>query len=210
LKGIQNCSGIVLAGGKGTRLGHSKPHVRLGSMSLIEHVIDAALTLFDEVLLVVGKDADLFSVIQKQHPLLTIISDDQEGIGPMMGMYTGMKRLTTEYSLVLPCDAPFVSVPLMRALIGLARGSDAAIPIWPNKNVEPLHSVYRVSPSIQAIKSALNCGEKSVLDMIKRLEKINFVPVDSLRKFDSELHTFFNVNYSEDLKTAYEIQSVSE
>ena len=124
-----------------------------------------------------------------------------------MGIYTGMKRLTTHYSVVLPCDAPFISVPLMKRVMMLAKDSDAAIPIWPNQYLEPLHSVYRISPSIKAIEAALNLGEKSVLDMIRRLERINYVPVEALREFDSELNTFFNVNYPEDLKTANEIQS---
>ena len=207
MNGIQNCGAIVLAGGKGTRLGHSKPHVRLGSMTLLQHVIDAAVNLSDEVVLVVGRDDDSLSSLKDRHPSITIVRDGREGVGPVMGIYTGMKRLSTEYALVLTCDAPFVSVSLMRELIGLARGSDAAIPIWPNRNVEPLHSVYRVSPSIQEIESALSCGEKSVLDLIKRLEKIKYVPVEALREFDSELHTFFNVNYFKDLKIAYEIQS---
>jgi molybdopterin-guanine dinucleotide biosynthesis protein A len=176
-------------------------------MTLLQHVIDAAVNLSDEVVLVVGRDDDSLSSLKDRHPPITIVRDSMEGVGPMMGIYTGMKRLSTEYALVLPCDAPFVSVPLMRELIGLVRGFDAVIPIWPNRNVEPLHSVYRISPSIQAIESALSCGEKSILDLIKRLEKIKYVPVETLREFDSELHTFFNVNYSEDLKTAYEIQS---
>jgi molybdopterin-guanine dinucleotide biosynthesis protein A len=207
VNGIQDCGVIVLAGGKGTRLGSSKPHVILGSITLLQHVIDAAVNLSDEVVLVVGSDDDSLSSLENQHPSITIIRDSRNGVGPMMGIYTGMKRLTTGYSLVLPCDAPFISVPMMRELIMLARDSDAAIPIWPNQNLEPLHSVYRTSPSIQAIESALQSGEKSVLDLIKRLERINYVPVEALREFDSELLTFFNVNYPEDLKTAHEIQS---
>jgi molybdopterin-guanine dinucleotide biosynthesis protein A len=157
--------------------------------------------------LVVGSDEDSLSSLEEQHPSITVIRDSRDGVGPMMGIYTGMKKLTAEYALVLPCDAPFISVPLMKRLIEHARDFDAAIPIWPNQNVEPLHSVYRVSPSVKAIEPALNCGEKSVLDMIRRLENINYVPVEALREFDSELYTFFNVNYPEDLKTAYAIQS---
>jgi molybdopterin-guanine dinucleotide biosynthesis protein A len=204
---ISDCGAILLAGGKGTRLGYDKPHVRLGSRTLLQHVIDAAENISDEIVLVVGSDEDSLFSLEKQHPSITVIRDGRNGVGPMMGIYTGMKRLTTEYAVVLPCDAPFISVPLMRRLIGLARDFDAVIPIWPNEYLEPLHSVYRVSPSIKAIESALNCGEKSVLDLIKRLERVNKVPVEALREFDSELHTFFNVNYPEDLKTAYEIQS---
>ncbi len=204
---IPDCGAILLAGGKGTRLGYDKPHVRLGSRTLIQHVIDAAENISDEIVLVVGSDEDSLSSLEKQHPSITVIRDGRNGVGPMMGIYTGMKRLTTEYAVVLPCDAPFISVPLMMDLIRLARDFDAAIPIWPNQYLEPLHSVYRVSPSIQAIETALNCGEKSVLDLIKRLWRVNYVPVEALREFDSELHTFFNVNYPEDLKTAYEIQS---
>ena len=202
-----DCGAILLAGGKGTRLGYDKPHVRLGSRTLLQHVIDAAEKISDEIVLVVGGDEDSLFSLEKQHPSITVIRDDQNGVGPMMGIYTGMKRVTTEYAVVLPCDAPFISVPLMMELIRLARDSDAAIPIWPNQYLEPLHSVYRIEPSIQAIESALNGGEKSVLDLIKRLERVNKVPVEALREFDSELHTFFNVNYPEDLKTAYEIQS---
>jgi molybdopterin-guanine dinucleotide biosynthesis protein A len=81
------------------------------------------------------------------------------------------------------------------------------IPKWPNGYVEPLHSVYRLSSSIPAIESAFDVGERSVLDMIKRLDSVRYVPVDDLRRFDKELLTFFNINYPKDLDTANEIMN---
>ena len=176
-------------------------------MTLLQRVIDTAVNLSNEIVLVIGRDDDFPSFLEDRRPSITTIRDTRTGMGPMMGIYTGMKRLTSEYALVLPCDAPFISIPLMRELMGFVRGYDAAIPIWSNRNVEPLHSIYRVSPSIKAIGSALDHGEKSVLEFIKRLERTNYVHIETLREFDSELLTFFNVNYPEDLETAHEILS---
>jgi molybdopterin-guanine dinucleotide biosynthesis protein A len=207
LKDTPDCATIILAGGKGRRLGQYKPYAMLGSKRLLQYVLETAVKLSDQVVVVIGKDDDLFSNILPPHPKVIVVRDRENGLGPMMGIYSGIKTLPMEYSLVLPCDAPFISAPLMSNLMKYANNFDAAIPIWPNGNLEPIHSVYRVSSSIQAIESAINLGEKSVLDFIKRLKNINYVPVEKLRKFDSELHTFLNVNHAKDLKTADKIHA---
>jgi molybdopterin-guanine dinucleotide biosynthesis protein A len=200
-----DCAAIILAGGKGRRLGQYKPYSMLGSKMLLYYAIETAKKLSDQVVVVVSKDDDLFSNNLHSHPKVMVIRDLEDGLGPMMGMYSGMKTISMKYSLVMPCDAPFISAPLMSKLVRSANNFDAAIPFWPNGNLEPIHSVYRVSSSLRAIESAFNFGENSVLDLIKRLKKINYVPIEELRKFDNELHTFLNINYAKDIKTAYKI-----
>jgi molybdopterin-guanine dinucleotide biosynthesis protein A len=75
---ISECGAILLAGGKGTRLGYDKPHVRLGSRTLLQRVIDAAENLSNEVVLVVGSDEDSLSSLEEQHPSITVIRDSRD------------------------------------------------------------------------------------------------------------------------------------
>ncbi len=184
-----------------------KQNVELGEKNLLQHVLDVAVQLSKEIVVVYATEDDSTLILNKKDLNIITTKDRREGLGPMMGIYSGMKELSADYSVVLPCDSPFLSVPLMRALIEKAVNYDAVIPKWPNGYVEPLHSVYRLSSSIPAIESAFDVGERSVLDMIKRLDSVRYVPVDDLRRFDKELLTFFNINYPKDLDTANEIMN---
>ncbi len=199
---------IVLAGGVGKRLGQRKQKVELGQKNLLQYVLDASAQLSNEIVVVNAIEDDSTPILSSGDLNIITTTDLREGVGPMMGILSGMKKLSTDYSVVLPCDSPFISVPLMRALIEKAENYDAVIPIWPNGNVEPLHSVYRLSSSIPAIESAFEVDERSVLDMIKRLDKVRYVSIDELRRFDKELLTFFNINFPNDLETAKEILSM--
>ncbi len=200
-----DCGSIVLAGGAGKRFGERKQEVELRQKSLLQRSLDAAVQLSNEVVVVFSAQDELKPIPNYGDVDIITTKDEREGVGPMMGIYSGMKVLSTEYSVVLPCDAPFLNISLMRDLIEKAENHDAVIPQWPNGFLEPLHSVYRVSSSIPAIESAFEQSERSVLDMIKRFEDVMLVPVDELREHDRALLTFFNINHPEDLETAYEI-----
>jgi molybdopterin-guanine dinucleotide biosynthesis protein A len=192
---------LILAGGNGRRIGKRKAFLKIGNDLLINHVHRVIAQLSEEIIIVIN-DANDFNHIIKFPLKIKVIEDIKKGIGPMMGIYSGMKNMSSDYALVLPCDSPFLSLELLNYLVSNAENFDAAIPIWSNDFIEPLHSVYRVTSSIEAIESAIDAGEKRVFNMIKRLKKIKYVPVETLQKFDENLLTFYNINYKEDLETA--------
>lgn len=76
------------------------------------------------------------------------------------------------------------------------------VPLWPNGYIEPLHSVYNVSAALRASEAATEGGNLRISNMIERLERTIYVPVEELRRFDPDLLTFFNINSKEDLKRA--------
>jgi molybdopterin-guanine dinucleotide biosynthesis protein A len=196
---------LILAGGRGDRIGGKKALLNLRGKTLISYVIESALQFSDEIFVVVEKEEDIKDLDQLSQ--VSIVSDILPGKGPLVGIYSGLKHLLSEYSVVLPCDSPFIKVNVIRYLIEKAQGFDAAVPIWPNGYVEPLHSVYRVKATLRAAEEALEEGKLRVHSMVERLNKVVYISTEDLKKFDQRLISFFNINSEADLGVAEDLIS---
>jgi len=198
---------LILAGGKSGRMKENKALIKLGDKPLLLHVTERTRGLTQETVVVIGKNDDLADYESFLSPSVTVLRDIVKGMGPLAGILTGMQNMRSEYAVVLPCDSPFIKREVLTHLFKMAQGTDAAIPRWPNGNIEPLHAVYRVSAAIPAAKAALERWELLILDMIKRLGKVVYVDTEEIRKIDEELVTFFNINTQEDLTVAEKLSS---
>ena len=192
---------LILAGGKGNRIGGKKALLRLRGRILISYVIEAASEFSDEIFVVVEKEEDIEG-LGKLPNNVSVVSDIAPGRGPLVGIYSGLRYLCSEFSAVLPCDSPFIKVEVVRHLIEKAQGFDAAVPIWPNGYVEPLHSVYRVKAALRAAEEALEEGKFRVQNMVERLSKVVYISMEDLKRFDPGLISFFNINSDVDLRVA--------
>jgi molybdopterin-guanine dinucleotide biosynthesis protein A len=199
---------IILAGGMSKRMKEDKVLMKLGDKPLLLHIIEKVLGLTRETIVVVGKNDDLKNYSSLLPLPVTLLRDDVEGIGPLAGMLTGMRSMKSKYALVLPCDSPFVNREVLKYLLNKTQGADAAIPQWPNGQIEPLHAVYKVSSAIPALETTLRRGELFIIDMIKRLDEVLYVSTEKIRELDQELITFFNINFLEDFKTAERLLSM--
>ncbi len=192
---------LVLAGGTSKRLKENKALMILGEKPLLLHVIEKVLGLTNEIIVVLGKNDEIEKFSSHLPSKVTVLKDIVEGMGPLAGILTGMQYMRSKYALVLPCDSPFIKKEVLRYLLNLVEGADAAIPRWPNGYLEPLHAVYKVSSTIPAAENALRKGKLFIQDIIEQLD-IVYADIDQIRKFDKELITFFNINSLEDLETA--------
>ena len=207
-QGTTNVQGVlILAGGKSRRIKGNKALIRLGDKPLLLHVVEKVFGSTHETVVVIGKNDELDKYASFLPSKVTILKDTMEGKGPLVGIVTGMQKMRSEYTVILPCDSPFIKREVIEHLFKRAQGADAAIPQWPNGNIEPLHAVYKISTSIPAAETALRKDELLIVDMIKRLDKVVYMNTDELKKFDQELITFFNINNQEDLKTAKKLKS---
>jgi len=198
---------LILAGGKSRRIKGNKALIRLGDKPLLLHVVEKVFESTHETVVVIGKNDKLDKYASFLPSKVTILKDTMEGKGPLVGIVTGMQKMRSEYTVILPCDSPFIKREVIGHLFKRAQGADAAIPRWPNGNIEPLHAVYKILTSISAAETALRKDELLIVDMIKRLDKVVYVNTDELKNFDQELITFFNINNQEDLKTAKKLKS---
>jgi molybdopterin-guanine dinucleotide biosynthesis protein A len=198
---------LILAGGRSRRMKGNKALINLRGKPLLLHATERIRGLTQETVVVVGKNDDLADYKSFLPPSVTILRDTVTGMGPLVGILTGIQTMSSEYVVVLPCDSPFIKKEVLTYLFKMAQGADAAIPRWPNGNIEPLQAVYRVSATIPAAETALERRELFILDMIKRLDRVIYVGTEEIRKIDEELMTFFNINTQEDLIIAEKLFS---
>jgi len=196
---------IILAGGFSKRFGQDKCLIHLVGKPLVLHVIDRISNVVDEKVVVAGSNAPRKTLSNLFESKARVVVDKYEGRSPLVGALTGFESVNADYSLLLPCDTPFVSAEIVALLLDLCVNKSAVIPRWPNGYMEPLQAAYNTKSATEAAKKALNEGKRDLSSMISHLRGIRFVSTLALQQIDSKLLTFFNVNTSEDLKKAESI-----
>jgi molybdopterin-guanine dinucleotide biosynthesis protein A len=198
-------SAVILAGGFSRRFGRDKGLVVLSGKPLILHVIDRVSKVVDEVLVIVSsKDQkNKFEIILGEKANLVIDKNDSQT--PLVGAITGFESAKNEYSLLLPCDTPLISIQIVQFLLDMCTHRSAAIPRWPSGYIEPLQAVYHTKVTLTAAKTALAQGNMNMRSMIDNLRGVRYVSTMVLEQLEPDLLTFFNVNTPQDLKKAESI-----
>ena len=96
---------IVLAGGKGLRLGHDKVIESIGGKSLLEHVISLIDSLGKEIIIVTAEERTFPQLTS--HSKIKFTTDIYPGKGSLGGIYSGLLKSDSFYNLVVACDMPF-------------------------------------------------------------------------------------------------------
>ncbi len=171
------------------------------------YLLEKVAKVVDEKVIVVGSKAqkNVFSPLFEH--VADVVVDKYDGNGPLIGALTGFETVQSEYSLLLPCDTPFLSGEIAALLLDSCIGRSAVIPRWPNGWIEPLQAVYNTKSAIIATKKALEQGKMDLLSMISYLRGIRYISTVVLQKLDPELLTFFNLNTLADLRKAESILS---
>ena len=195
-------SAIILAGGFSRRFGRDKGLVLLKGKPLILHVIDKVSPLVDSVLVVVssGKQKEDFERILDN--TISIAIDTDQSQTPLVGAITGFQNIKSDYSLLLPCDAPLISRNIISFLFDTSLNKQAVIPRWPSGYIEPLQAVYHTKSSLNAAKTALNQGYMNMRSMINNLQRVRYISTLVLEQLENNFVSFFNVNTPQDLEKA--------
>jgi molybdopterin-guanine dinucleotide biosynthesis protein A len=194
-----NC--IVLAGGKGLRLGRDKALEIVGDSKLIQRAISRISFLNSEIIIVAATDKQSF-IRFVDYPKLNLVVDTYPNKGPLGGILTGLSASHSIYNLVVACDMPFLNRDLLRYMIQAASGVDLVVPRIKSL-VEPLHAVYSKN-CVAPIKGLIDRGRLSVSQLFD-LVKVRYIEAGEIERFDPEHLSFFNVNNEADLKRAREL-----
>jgi len=186
-------SGVVLAGGRSTRLGRDKALLELEGRPLITRTLDVLAQLTDDLIVVTSMAPHLFP------PSARVVADRCAGAGVLAGVHAGLLAAREELALVVACDMPFLNLDLLRYIISLAQEADIVIPRW--TDVEPLHAVYRPATCLGPIEGALARGERRIISFYGEV-KVRYVERAEIARFDSQGLSFFNVNTPSDWERA--------
>jgi molybdopterin-guanine dinucleotide biosynthesis protein A len=193
-------SALILAGGKGTRLGEQeKALLACKDRTLLENAIYVLDQVVDEVIVSVRdhKQQEAFSEFVQG---IKLLCDQYQSKGPLAGMLEGMKAAAGNYVFVVACDMPFLQPDVIDLLFKEAAGHDAAIPLWKDGRKEPLHAVYNREQLIPIIERSILKDDHRVMNVVSQLYDVRFTSVDRIQLIDRELVSFVNINTPADLE----------
>lgn len=191
---VEDCSAIVLAGGRASRLGGvNKARLEVGGSPLLERVLDSVSPLASQLIVVGHLAGDLASGRAEVVP--DLFADG----GSLGGILTGLIYSKHDLAIVVGCDMPYLSTDLLRLILESSHGWDVTVPrIGPYQ--EALHAAYRRG-CIPVLLDSLESGKRRIVDCYTRV-RTREIPEEELRRLDPELRSFVNVNTPEDLERA--------
>lgn len=192
-------SALILAGGKGSRLGYQeKALIDINGKPLIAFVIESMAKVVDNVIISV-RDREQGELLKFHLSGCRFAYDTYKNRGPLAGILSGIEACEDEYCFIAACDMPFINENVVKMLFRKSENYDAAIPCHNDGFLEPLHAVYRCKPMIRETKKAIECGETIILAPVFKLH-VNYVDMDEIKRIDPMLRTFMNINTYEDIQ----------
>jgi len=116
------------------------------------------------------------------------------GAGPFGGIYTGLRAASAERCLVLACDMPLLSAPLLRELQRRAPGCDVVMPLLVEP--EPLQAVYSRA-CLEPMRARLDAAQFKVTEFLGAVH-VCYMSRDECQALDPELRSFVNTNTEDD------------
>jgi len=192
-------SAIILAGGRGKRMGSGeKALMPINGKPLVTYIIKSLENMVDEIIISV-RDKSQEEVLNLILPGYIYAYDEFENKGPLSGILSGLTLCKNDFCFIAACDMPFINENVVQILFRMSDSHDAVIPRWENGFIEPLHAVYRCKSMIRESRKAIELGENTILAPIFRIN-VNYIDIETIRKIDPDLRTLININSPEDME----------
>jgi molybdopterin-guanine dinucleotide biosynthesis protein A len=184
-------TGIILSGGKSTRLGGlNKAFIEVGGERLIERTIRIYRELFKEILIVTNSPLDYLEFD------VEIVTDIISGKAALGGIYTGLFFATCDHAFVSACDMPFLNAPCIRYMMSETKNHDVIVPRTP-EGLQPLHAIYS-RRLIKPIRRLIDEDHLKITDLFAKAS-VREIPPEKISEFDPEMRLFMNINTAEEL-----------
>jgi molybdopterin-guanine dinucleotide biosynthesis protein A len=189
-------AGIVLCGGRSTRMGTSKALLPFGSETMLQRVVRILGDLVAPIVVVAAVDQELPPL---PHDVI-VTRDENEGRGPLEGLRAGLKALPLDADIayVTSCDVPLLVPGFVRQILDLAVGYDVAV-MEIDGFTHPLSAVYRRTtlPHIAGLLAENRLRPVFLFDAVKTRR----VRPDEMTA-DPDLRTLRNLNTRDDYQRA--------
>lgn len=189
------CTGVILAGGKNSRLpGKKKTFHRVGETTMLARLAGLFSKIFNETIIVVNEPRDFAGLD------MMVVTDIIPARCALAGLHTGLFYARNPHAYVTACDIPFAHEAVIRYLVGKADGKAHVVVPRTNEGLEPLSAVYS-RHCIPHIEAKLKENRRMIKSFFKK-KRVKEIPIEVLKKLDPDLKFIFNVNTPEDLARA--------
>ena len=177
----KHITGIILSGGKSSRMGSDKGFMSYNGKPFIQHSIEALKPLVMEIIIVSNNvDYDVFG--------LKRIEDVMENAGPLAGLYSGLHQSKTDYNLVLSCDIPLINTSILQRLVDAIDDDSEIIQIESQGKTMPLIALYRKQCEHIFLK-LLNEGERRLQFAVNQCLVKNVILLNDASEFVQNINT---------------------
>lgn len=180
-------TGIILAGGKNSRMGMDKGLLQLDGTKLIERQIQVLSAVCSHLIII--SNNEVYNDLG-----LPVYKDRYTDVGPLGGIFTGLFYSTTAYNFVLACDMPFVKEAVFDYLLEQADGYDIVVPSLEGR-LQPLCALYR-KQVCSTLEELILQGVWKMQQVIKRFHYKEL----AVNELDLDEKTFTNINTPAELQ----------
>jgi molybdenum cofactor guanylyltransferase len=185
----------ILTGGRASRMGG----IRKGALPIDGiRIIDRQLAVLREI------TSSIFVVSSASGDAdadLPIVRDRFPECGALGGIYTAIAESPSDRTLVLACDLPFLSGPLITHMASVE--ADLVIPRTA-RGYEPLHAIYSRACA-EPIRLRIERGALAASVLPDGVRVVEIGP-EELAAYDGDGLLFVNVNTPHDYERARELQ----
>ncbi len=120
----EHISGLVLCGGRGSRMGGVDKGLQLlGGAPLVQHALRRLQAQVGPLMISANRNLDVYAALG--HPVWPDPLADYPG--PLAGWLAGLQACSTRYMQTVPCDTPAFALDLVARLAQALRQADADI-----------------------------------------------------------------------------------
>lgn len=178
-------SAAILAGGRGTRFGgRDKSALVVDGRPIIERQIAVLATITTDILVVGGTRERAIGPGR-------VVADRIPRCGPLGGVHTALLESAGDVTIVIACDMPFVTAPLLQHLATLTHEADVAVPRT-ERGYHPLCAAY-TRACLEPAALRLAQGRLKLTGLFQDL-RVRVVTVEELEPFGDLTRLLANVN----------------
>ena len=189
----KDITGIILAGGKSSRMGSDKGFLKLNGYTFMSHIIKAIKPIVNTII-IVSNNSDYDEFGHKR------VEDIIEDTGPLAGLYSGLYHSETENNLVLSCDVPLINSAVLIKLIEGFDDSYDVIQLQSQNKTMPLIALYKK----ECLHKCLELLDKDEKRLRIAVEQMNTKTIELDYELDKYVKNINTIDQLNDIKNAVE------
>jgi molybdopterin-guanine dinucleotide biosynthesis protein A len=207
-------TGVILAGGRNSRIGIKKALLEIGGKRIINRTAEIYKKIFNEILIITKAPEDYLylkddfmnlnsSPAFSSQQEFRIYTDLDTHASSLVGIYTGLYYSKSNYTFFAACDMPFLDERVIWHIISQLNGGqvelsphksselegnyDVIIPYFKHR-LHPLHAVYS-RRCLKIMEEMIGERRLKIKDLLSKLKvkRVTDIP-------ETRLNPFFNIN----------------
>lgn len=191
------CGGIILCGGKSSRMGLPKATLPFGPELMLQRVVRILSSVVEPIVVVAAAGQELPPL----PPSIEVVVDRRQERGPLEGLAVGLAALANrvDAAYATSCDAPFLLPAFVRRVVESLGSHDIAVPKAEGFH-HPLAAVYRTNV-LHYVERVLDTDRPRPFFLFQHVDTLEIGEAE-LRDTDPELCSLNNLNRPADYLAA--------